>query len=514
MLRKMLCAAGIVFFLIGLCIAQEQYFPKEKRFKEIVKILSDNKMQGRLAYTKSADDAAVWIRDQLKTIGVKTLPSNNNDWFQKIYPLREVIPAEQSMVFQGSNLEYKKDFNSLIKMGTGRASGEVVFVGYGISAPKEDYDDYQGIDVRGKIVLMLRHEPRENSYDLSKFKGVIVTVHSQLQMKIKEAIERGAVGILIANLPGVDGIKTPLDFDDSVLTMVRLVANFPYDVSYGYTAIETANIPVCSVSDELANELTGKNLFEISKEIDRDVRPRSFATGNTLEFSVTTKLKLLETHNVLGYIPRTVNDGSEEFVVISAHYDHLGAIKKMIWNGADDNASGVAAVLGIAEAIVKNPTPRERSIIVALFTAEEEGLWGSAYFVDSDLQRMKSVVANLNFDMVGRNDPRNLFINAVPPNFSMECNSIVDILKQENLDLGMPFKIRSDDGSWGRTDSLWFHLSGIPTLHFFTGEHDDYHTPYDTADKVDYSKLRRVSFLGYRVVERLVQYRIPIFFMC
>jgi Zn-dependent M28 family amino/carboxypeptidase len=245
---------------------------------------------------------------------------------------------------------------------------------------------------------------------------------------------------------------------------------------------------------------SGKNINEILKDIDKDLKPRSFEFVNTtLELKTSFDNKLIETQNVIGFLEGTDPVLKNEYVVVGGHYDHVGmgyfgAMDKAnagkIHNGADDNASGTAGVIELAEAFSK--VKPKRSIIFIGFTAEEYGLLGAKYYAyQNPLYPLEKTVGMVNLDMISRNDIRMIWIGGVYYSSDMKL-----LVEEANKTIG--FELFYNVGLYTfASDQGPFIKRNIPSIFFFAGDHEDYHTPSDDIDKVDFEKAEKVSKLAF-----------------
>jgi hypothetical protein len=373
-----------------------------------------------------------------------------------------------------------------------RFSGGVVFAGYGVTAPEIGYDDYDGIDARGKVVLAMRYEPTD-SHGLSAIakhddpSGW--SEHASLSTKAKNAADHGAAALLLVNPPS----------SEPDLLM-------PFRGTYG----PAATIPLYqikqSVADRMLTAAHAPDLKTLRDEIDVSLKPQSRALdgpamwGQVQIDSIVTKIK-----NVAAVLAGR-GPHADEFIVVGAHYDHLGLGQLghmfgpvgSIYHGADDNASGTATILELASRVSQAP-PLDRSIIFICFTGEEEGLIGSEYFIKHPPVPLDKVVAMVNLDMVGRVRDQTLDIGGQGTAKDFDV-----ILAKADAD--SPLKLKSvGRGGLGPSDHMSFAMRRIPVLFFFSGVHADYHRPTDTADKINYEGIAEVADFTENVVTALTR---------
>jgi Zn-dependent M28 family amino/carboxypeptidase len=375
----------------------------------------------------------------------------------------------------------------------GEASGAVVFAGYGLVVPDSQnfgYDSYQGLDVKDKIVIVLRYFPE----DADQKTRAILARYSELRYKALAARQRGAKGMVVVTGPRSPnaGAVVPMSFD---------------------TAISGSGLVAASLAGEHAEKIfagAGKQLEAVQKELDSgNPHVAGFAIPN---LQVTINAKVIREQqtgsNVVAYLPATTptTGVAKPWIAAGAHYDHLGrggagnslADKQQaneIHHGADDNASGTATVLALGEAFAK--LPRKRNLLLAFWSGEELGLLGSAAFVAKPPVPADQMAAYLNFDMVGRVSDNKLTVQATGTSAMWP-----KLLEQANVAAGFDLVLQEDP--YQPTDVGSFNGIGVPCLTFFTGAHSEYHKPSDTADKINYEDLDRVGELATSIIRRLM----------
>ncbi|HMB95181.1 MAG TPA: M28 family peptidase, partial [Tepidisphaeraceae bacterium] len=352
--------------------------------------LASDSLEGRGVGSDGLNQAADYIAARFKSVGLSPLPGCA-DYFQHFEMNAAASIGPQTYLQSADHkFEVSKDFAPLGFSAQGKFSAPLAFVGYGISSDENNYDDYAGIDVKGKVVLMLRYEPHD-AQGKSRFEKDGISSVSSFGTKAKTAAKHGAVAILLVNPPNSHG-------DDQLIPIARGGAK--------------SDIPFIQIKRQIADELlknagSEKNLGQLQKQIDSTAKPASFDLKNvTISGNIDILHRKVPVKNVLAFLPGKTHPN--EFIVVGAHYDHLGhggpgslAINSTdIHHGADDNASGTAAVMDLAEMISRSG-PRDRSILFICFTGEEEGLIGSDYFVNHPPIDLKQIIAMLNMDMVG-----------------------------------------------------------------------------------------------------------------
>jgi hypothetical protein len=362
----------------------------------------------------------------------------------------------------------------------------VVFAGYGISAPNQKYDDYEGLDVKDKIVVVLRSEPQEKD-PRSVFDGDRATTHSAFDTKTSTARVRGARAIL---------------FVDNNLSDSKLVPKFNKRINPN-----DPEFPFVQVKAELLDQwlaASGQNLKQIMDGIDRDLKPRSLPLpGLTVELETDVQRRKKSVPNVVGWLPGETG----EFVILGAHFDHIGLGSssslapeaergKAVHHGADDNASGTAGLLELARYFGAQPRPR-RGILFVAFAGEEMGLLGSSYFARAPWLPLEKASVMINMDMIGRIKDGKAFVGGSGTGSSLK--KLLEELKP-NYKLALDF---SDETGYGSSDHQSFYIAKVPVLFFFSGLHSDYHKPSDTWDKINAESAAELLRLVSAVTGRL-----------
>lgn len=431
-------------------------------FREVTGTLAADAMEGRGTGSKGNDAAARTIAQWMDGIGLAAPRGGHMQEFSANTGI-EVGPGNE---LEGA--QYGSDWIPLGFSRSGAFAGELVFAGYGISAKDLGYDDYAGLEVKGKVVLALRFEPGEND-EKSPFDGKKPTRHSDLRAKAITAREAGALALIL--------VAPPQSADEP--------DRLPPLKSMG--PLSDAGIPVLQVTRALADRwlaAAGTSLAGAQARIDAQYKPHSFALSDTrVAGRIDLKPVRAQTRNVIGYLPGSGALAQQE-VVVGAHYDHLGwggqgSFKpdlRAIHNGADDNASGVAGMLCAARLLAaEKPVDGARRTIVFIgFSAEELGLGGSAWFVGHALPgKIGDVAAMINLDMVGRMREHKLQMLGADSSRAWPA-----LIAQANKAAADVHVVAGGDG-YGPSDHASFYAAGVPVLHLFTGVHDQYHSPDD-----------------------------------
>lgn len=464
--------------------------------KKHIDFLASDELKGRNTPSPGLDSAAVYIANEFATLGIEKVKGS---YFQDIPLCTKDLDCDNtylriSIGDKEKDFLLKTDFNPLEMTKDGKVSSEVVFAGYGITAPEYGYDDYKNLDVTGKIVFVMKHEPGEKDIN-SVFNGDKDTEHSLLTKKIKNAQAHGAIGLLLVTDPLNHLLLSPQGHPwPSLFFKSMPQTKLPIQI-----CSEEKSIPAVQVGEEIVKHLFGsvQALKNIQQNIDSTFTPRSYIIEKSL-CDLNTKLKVTAYYakNVVGIINGGNAKFKNEILVIGGHYDHVGYKEKSkagedsIFNGADDNASGTAGVMAIAKAFKKMKQP-DRSVLFILFAGEEKGLYGSKYYVENPLIPLENTVAMLNLDMISRNSDSLQLIG------EKENPDLAEIIRKEAANY--PLKIvDSDDHYIGGSDHYNFYINGVSSLFFFTGTHDDYHRVSDNPDKVDHLKASNVSKLAFQ----------------
>ncbi len=468
-----------------------------------VDILASDAMMGRNTPSPGLDSAAQHIARELDRLGIGGCKGTR---FQSLNMATVRLTDDNHLrLLRGgetNELAIKSGYIPYEITANGRATGQAVFVGYGITAPEYGYDDYAGIDVRGKVVLALRHEPGEND-TASVFNGRRMTTHSSVETKVANARAHGAVGVILLSDP-----LNHINLRPSGYPWPSLYKTLSKDAIPTITGIpEEDKLPVVHAGDEFITAVFGSvdSLRRIQKRIDATLRPASSGiSGLTIDLRTSTEVTQLSASNVVGFLEGSDPDLRNDVLVIGAHYDHVGFRKQhadgedFIMNGADDNASGTAGVLTLARAFAAmNARPR-RSVLFLLFAAEERGLVGSETYVNHPLFPLDRTVAMLNLDMISRNGEDTLFIvdSTLSP-------ALYSLTMEENTHTNFTMA-RMGRSLFGGSDHMSFFREDVPVMFFFTGLHKDYHQVSDNPDTINPRKAARVTELVFRTAWRIV----------
>jgi hypothetical protein len=452
-----------------------------------VRYLADPRLEGRGVGTAGIEYAATYLERAFEELGLA--PGGENGGYRQdveVVTGVEVVSPTDLTIGGRERVDVGDALMPLGFSASAEADARVVFVGYGITAPEHAYDDYAGIEVTNRFVLVLRGEPGALDKN-SRFDGDLDTPHTDLRTKAINAREHGAIGLLVVN--------GPRDHEDDELTRPRADAGY---MSSGLVAAQVSR----PIADRLLRS-SERTIAQLQEFIDVHQTPRSAALADSVRLRVALVKKRAHVHNVVGVLP---GRDTTRAITIGAHYDHLGfggenslAPRETgkAHLGADDNASGTAALLALARAWTARREPPAKSIVFAAFAAEELGLLGSGHYVGSPAVPIERTDAMLNFDMVGRLRGDRLLVMGAGTAEGLD--SLVSRTARP-----MHFALKLSTDGYGPSDHSSFYKARVPVLAFFTGAHADYHKPSDTWDKVDAGGIARVAALAYALSESLV----------
>jgi hypothetical protein len=479
--------------------AQPAAGPAPSRTRAHVDALASPKLEGRLTGSPGADAAAAYIEAELRRLGATPLPGATS--LRVPFTFTAGITDEGSSL-AGPNGRTWADKTALLALSfsePGTVTAPVVFAGYGLRVPGESggfvYDSYAGLDVKDKVVVVLRYVPEQAAREQREQ----YLRYAALRYKAQAARQAGAKAILVVSGPTSvrPGEVIPLAYD---------------------TAAAGSGIVAASISGEIADALftiANKSVKDAQAALDSgNPHVAGFALGDA-PVTVTAKLTRTQatTHNIAAQLPatRAVSGIAKPWVMLGAHYDHLGhggrgsslaraGEEHQIHPGGDDNASGVAAVLAAAERLKNGP--RGRHVALTFWSGEESGLLGSAAFTAKPPVPLDQLAAYFNFDMVGRLRDDTLMVQGAGSSPIWK-----DLAQSANTDPSLKLTVQNDPNL--PTDSASFNLAGVPTLSFFTGTHEDYHRPTDTADRVNVTGIDRVVRFATAIVQRVADANEP-----
>jgi hypothetical protein len=480
-----------------------------ERVRADIEFLSSDALQGRLSLDRSADVAVQFIATEFKKAGLS--PASGDSFLQPytLIAYRPHAPAQSLELIRNGET---KAFHAPADFTGGfvrkvDVKAPLAFVGYGITAPEYGYDDYGGIDVRGKVVLMFDHEPQETD-PASKFNGTGHTVHGARSTKLVNAQRHGAVAVLIASEPLR---KHPGLFDRQRTTPAR--GSAPLQALDGWI-----DIPAFSISDQVFGELIAplkKTPAELQRAIDGPGRPMSQEIGESVVVihTANSEARTGASFNAVGLIEGSDPKLKSEAILLTAHYDHLGTRNGSVYPGANDNASGTAGVMELARMFAASAARPKRTLLFIVFGSEEEGMLGSHYYCNHPLRPLETTRAVINLDMIARDEahiPQSEGVVEIPADTSNELNLVGTfyspelrrVVERENGGVGLlldtKFDRDHDLNALFRCDHFPFLVHRVPAVWFFGGWHPGYHEPSDTVDKLNFTKIEKVIRLAYR----------------
>lgn len=458
--------------------------------KKHLYIVASAEMEGRETATDGQKKAAAYIENHFRSLG---LAPGNKDSYQMPYPVFQDSMVNAGLEVNGKKFEVNKDF--AVNMGAAYTStlfgGEVVFVGYGISDSTRD--DYAGINARGKIVLILSGTPPQ----------------AAAQNNAGGNTRRGFNPFAVQDAAMKNGAAAILQVQSGFPRRGGTARGNMYMNGFRKTIYPNT----FQISEDVAAAIMGEDLNS-AKEAMKAGNPKAKSYNPNVMLDFTKVTKKLESSNVIGFMEGT--DLKDEYLVITAHYDHLGKRDdKTIYYGADDDGSGTVGVLEIAEAFVKAKAagkgPR-RSIIFMTVSGEEKGLWGSNWYSEHPAYPLEKTTADLNIDMIGRIDPKrkngdstNYVYVVGDDKLSSDLKPISEAINKKYTKLELDYKYndpKDQERIYYRSDHFNFARKGVPIIFYFNGTHNDYHRPTDTPDKIDYVQMaRRAQLVFYTAWE-------------
>ncbi|HEY3704698.1 MAG TPA: M20/M25/M40 family metallo-hydrolase [Terracidiphilus sp.] len=527
---------------------------QEDALRKDLSYIASDALEGRMSLQPGDQSAVHWIAEQFKTAGL-TPPATAEDGqpsFLQPVPLIEYRPDREKTTVTLTRAGKPTVWKAPAVLGAYKHATDltapVVFAGFGITAPELGYDDYKGLDARGKIVLVFDHEPQEDNPQ-SIFNGTGNTRYATTRVKLLNAQKHGAVALLVVPEPNRKHL-TNAERAARIGGGISRTTPLPSQA----LADDELHIPALVVNDEVANDLlateaaahktTGKaEASALQSAIDKNLTPQPRTLPDTtLALHLVNLFERTGTSwNVAGLVQGSDSSLGAETILITAHHDHdgetpcpaadpakpgqesggvddhsnptpPGAKCMQIWHGADDNGSGTVGVVTLARAFAANPAKPKRSILFVVFAAEERGLLGAYYMAQHPLRPLATTRAQINFDMIGRDEKPSRQTEGlieIPADTSNRLNLIGAlyspqydaVVKQENARVGLTLDDRFDHESalnvFFRSDQFPFVLHDIPAFWWFTGFHPDYHHITDTVDKIDFPKMKKILDLAY-----------------
>jgi hypothetical protein len=500
---------------------------RQQDLKADLYFLAGDRFRGRLTATPENDLASEYIASRFGRMGLKAIGTGGT-YFQPYNLATATIGAANHFEVSRANVTSRfhsgSDFSPVHFSASAEVKGGLAFAGYGISAPDLGHDDYRDLDVRGRIVLVLDHEPGE--FDpKSPFDGEVTSEHATPLRKALLAHEKGAVGILfvadVHNHPELQNFET--------LSRTAWPSRPRLIESYSLQEwVDRVRIPAAQVSVATARLLLNDLKFEeVAQASQKPSSSSSFQIDGAAVLAADVQRHVVPDRNVVAAFEGADAQLKNEWIIISCHHDHNGADGEWIYNGADDNGSGVVGMLEIAEAYVlagQDGHRPKRSIMFIAFNSEERGLLGSWAFVERPLVPLDHIAAVLNMDMVGRDEEvpekggrkfRGLTAQTAESNKNTvnilghsRSASLTETIEGANVPFGLTLKKVLDNNRSNllrRSDQWPFLQKGVPAMFFHTGLHPDYHTTQDRPERINYPKMERIIRLIHQASWDLAQ---------
>lgn len=500
MLKK-LTSGLFLLFMIAISVTAQSYQPIADRveIESNLTFLASDEVEGREAGTRGEKIASDYIALMLERYGVKPF-GDQGTYFQNFYMMNVFSDGSHEVVFSGNDgkksqtLSWRSDYvRNNLNWKSGQYSGEIVFAGYGIEAKEEyQYSNYEGVDVKGKFALVYAGQP--TSQRSNYFKG---NNYASLNHKIEAASKKGASGLIVI-------------YRDTRNSNWERVINF-YDrrqLRMKYSIEDEISLPVIFISEGAAKTL----LAELSPFKYERLTAQMDSIGfksSALPMKTSMKLKPLQTEkklfrNVIGIVEGSDPVLKNEYVAISAHYDHEG-IKPNgdIYNGADDDGSGTVTVMEVGRLIAKSKELKRSSLFI-FHTAEEKGLLGAAYLVDN-FPQLKQVSGLINMDMVGRESVDTIY-SVGSGKLSSELKKMVEDVNSKTVKFVFDYKFDDPNDPqriYFRSDHYHYAKNGVPIVFFYDYMLKDYHRATDTVEKINFPKIVKMSNLGYYLMKEI-----------
>ncbi|PIP54618.1 MAG: hypothetical protein COX07_04335 [Bacteroidetes bacterium CG23_combo_of_CG06-09_8_20_14_all_32_9] len=476
---------NIIFFLvttftISVLKAQNNIEISTDNLKSTISYLASDSLKGRKPGTPGDSLSAFFIRSKFKEYG--TIPIYDQG-FQRFYVVTEVLPGKRnSLKINDVAAKINEDFIPASFSSDDSLESVAVFAGYGFNIHQDSlkWNDYDSIDVKNKWVLILQGKPEG-------IENITIAKFSKDRTKVLTAKDKGAKGILIVHEKNGQNKLSAGIFDKTV---------------------SDAGVPVFIISRETAEKILKENnlnldtlkikLTKEQKPVSKNLKTKITGIADVIQVKVPTT-------NVVSILEGTDSILKNEYIVIGAHYDHLGmggqeSGSRMpdttaVHNGADDNASGVAGILELARVFAASPAKPKRTLIFVSFSGEEMGLLGSKQFVKEPPFPLKSIKAMFNFDMIGRIKNEDPTLSVGGTGTSAETDSLIKL-----FDKDLPFTVTKSPEGYGPSDHASFYKNDIPVFFFFSGMHDDYHTPLDDVEKINFPQETNILKFSYQLI--------------
>ena len=479
-------------FFLSLVVHGQQPYGSALQLKESVSYLASEDLGGRKSGTAGDSLAAVYIRKMFTEQGARLMGENGFQYFGVISDVRS--GSGNQLIFRNHRYVQSTDYEPFSFSSNATVNAGVVFAGFGISGSSGElsWDDFSGKDIKGKWVIVLRGDPEPDNQN-SAFIPMATDRAKALAVR-----DQGAAGLLLVSPSSIEK------------------KDIPVELSYDKTMAD-AGIPVISITRRLAAEIMNiepQLIDSLEKQMIRLKKPLNHQVNGSLEATTDIVREKVTTRNIIAMIPGNDPVLKNEYIVIGAHYDHLGMggpgsgsrvpDEHAVHGGADDNASGVVALISLAAHFSQEKNRTPRSLLFVSFGAEEMGLLGSRYFTANCPVDLKSVKAMVNLDMVGRLSTENPVVTVSGTGTFSFADTLVD-----RLSALQKFQVRKSPDGFGPSDHASFYGEGIPVLFLTSGAHEDYHTPADVASKLNYDGLISITDFAGNLVAGLASLNPP-----
>lgn len=499
-MKNILLLTFFVCFLGGHLFAQENGWKYAETIhrddlKTHLKIIASDEMEGRETGTEGQRKAAAYIESQFKKLGL--LAPKPLKGYQQFYPLLKDTVVPNQLKIGDKEFSYGTDYilQGTPENGASLTAGEIVFVGYGIN--EEKYSDYKNKDVKNKIVVILSGEPQKDGKYLVSGTEKPSRWGFSSNMKSTVAFRHGAKGVIYINTSWTQ-IPTGL------IASTRSTKLY-YPRNDDGNRINVISMPSSQLKFLFEND--AENIISMAKS-KADLSDLVFSKKINTKLSYKKTTTKVMASNVIGYIEGS--DKKDEYVFITAHYDHLGKVGNVVYYGADDDGSGTVSVLEIAEAFAKAKAaghgPR-RTIVFMTVSGEEKGLWGSEYYSEHPVFPLEKTTVDLNIDMIGRLDPgrthgdsTNYVYVVGDDKLSSDLKPISESINNQYTKMELDYKFNDPNDPmriYFRSDHYNFARKGVPIIFYFDGIHKDYHKPSDTWDKINYDVMEKRARLVF-----------------
>lgn len=464
----------------------------ESNLKSSIGYLASDSLKGRKPGTEGDSLSAFYIRAKFKEYGATPILDHG---FQRFSVITDIVAGKNNILkINNKALLLNTDFVPASFSSNNIVNANVAFVGYGYNIKQDSttWNDYESIDIKDKWVMFFDGKPENAEKEL-------YNKYSKIRTKVLIAKDKGAKGVLVIH--------------------EKTEPNQPFSGTFDKT-VSDAGIPVVIISWQTAEKIikeNKQNLSELKTAISKNLKPASQILKTNIYGQTDVIQVKSQTYNIVATIEGSDATLKNEYIVIGAHYDHLGMGGKdsgsrmpdtiAVHNGADDNASGVAGIIELARVFGNSSVKTKRSLLFVAFSGEEMGLLGSKQFVKEPPVPLKSIKAMLNFDMIGRMKTENPKLSIGGTGTALETDSIIKL-----FDNNLPFTVVKSPEGYGPSDHASFYKNNIPVLFFNSGLHEDYHTPFDDVDKINFPQTVNVLEFTFNIVKTFANIEKPLTF--